>query len=128
MDRPDVAAADRRRSAERVAKNDDTFRQANEEIRDSAEEYELRGRIPFICECADLTCTDLVLLTRREYGGVRSRSTTFFNVPGHEQPFLHALKVVDELPTYVVVEKIGRAAEVVAELEGKDIEEIAGSD
>lgn len=44
-------------SAERIAQNDATFRAANEKIAASAEDYDLAGQVPFICECAEAGCT-----------------------------------------------------------------------
>ena len=48
---------------ERIAKNDAKFREANERISAAAEEHAVEGmRIPFICECADPTCMEIVRL------------------------------------------------------------------
>ena len=43
---------------ERIARNDSTFRDANEKIAKAAGEYELVEEVPFICECATESCTD----------------------------------------------------------------------
>src|SRR5205823_14851784 len=45
--------------AERIARNDATFRQANEEIERAAEPLGIEP-IPFLCECADERCTEIV--------------------------------------------------------------------
>ena len=72
--------------AEQVARNDAIYRAANERIEAAAEEYEVAGPIPFICECADATCTNVVLLTLTQYERIRGHPTHFLNLPGHELP------------------------------------------
>jgi hypothetical protein len=103
--------------AERIARNDARFREANEHIRDSAVEYEMKGLLPFICECARPRCTDIAQLTLEEYEQIRARSTQFLNVIGHEDAAEDAAVEVSRNDRYVVVEKVGRAAEITAELD-----------
>ena len=74
-------------NAEQVARNDAVYREANERIRSAAVECGVNGQVPFICECADPECRAILLLTLPEYEEIR------------------------------VVEKIGRAAEIVEELD-----------
>ena len=70
---------------ERVAANEATFRAANERIRDKAIELDQAGDfVPFICECADTGCTDLIQMTLSEYEHVRADSHTFTIARGHE--------------------------------------------
>jgi hypothetical protein len=103
--------------AEQVARNDAIYRAANERIEATAEEYAVAGPIPFICECADTTCTDVVLVTLTQYERIRAHPTHFLNLPGHELPAKEHVDVVRREPAYVVVEKQGRAAEIVRELD-----------
>jgi hypothetical protein len=106
--------------AVKVAENDATFRNANERIHDTAEALgmdEEAGLLPFLCECADVHCTTLVQLSLSEYEAVRASSVLFVNARGHEVNALGWGRVVDEFDRYTVVEKIGDAAEVVAELD-----------
>jgi len=60
------------RTAERLAGNDATFREANEHIAERAETYRVDGLISFICECAEESCTEIVRLTMDEYAHVRA--------------------------------------------------------
>jgi hypothetical protein len=62
------------------------FRDANEIIRGQAGKLEFRAadRVPFLCECADPSCTDVIRLTLEDYEAVRASSHTFAIVPGHE--------------------------------------------
>jgi hypothetical protein len=104
--------------AERIARNDAAFRRANEGIADTAYEFDVGDqRIPFICECADRDCNEIVQLSVAEYESIRADSTHFMNVPGHQVAAQGWGVVVAENDRFVVVEKIGRAGEVVERLD-----------
>ncbi len=104
--------------AERVARNDAAFREANERIAAFAASIDaVERRLPFLCECADPACTTVVQLSPDEYDGVRSSSIRFINAPGHSRNGEGWARVVEERDGYTVVEKIGEAAELVAELD-----------
>ena len=103
--------------AERIARNDATFREANERINRSAQEYGIRGRIPFLCECADASCTEVVPMTAEEYERVRSDGRDFLNAPGHDAASGAAGEVIVREPRYTVVRTVGRAAELALELD-----------
>ena len=91
---------------ERIARNNYTFREANEKIRARAAEYDAPiERIPFLCECPVPTCTEVLRLTIAEYSGVRAHPDHFFTVPGHEQADADVAHVVSREEGYVVVEK-----------------------
>jgi hypothetical protein len=105
------------RSAERVARNDATFREANERIDEAAEREEMTDRIPFICECAEESCTQIVRLSHQEYESVRTESTHFLNAPGHEVAAGPHAEVVERNQRYLVVRKVGAAADIVDELD-----------
>jgi hypothetical protein len=101
-------------SAERVARNDVIFRDANEKIGERAEALDITDeRVPFLCECADEGCTEVVLLTMDEYSRVREHQTRFINAPGHDRSAGRWAQAVEHHGTYDVVEKVGRAAELV---------------
>lgn len=103
-------------TAERMARNDAVFRDANERIRAAAEGHDLDpGRVPFICECADPGCREIVRLTLAEYQEVRENHRCFLNVPGHEAAEGNA-EVVSGGDRYVIVEKVGEAGAVAEEL------------
>ncbi|HUR16009.1 MAG TPA: hypothetical protein VMZ33_01875 [Candidatus Limnocylindrales bacterium] len=111
-------------SAERVALNDATFRNANEGIEERAESLDV-DPVPFLCECADMTCTEVIRLSLKDYEEIRSDSTHFLNVPGHQVAAGPHGKVVAEREGYVIVQKIGRAGEIVADLDERSAEERA---
>jgi hypothetical protein len=104
-------------TAERVARNDATFREANERIRDSAEEYEMSELVPFLCECPEPSCTEIVQLSLQEYEAIRANPIRFLNARGHEQAAIEHKRVVAQTDGHVIIEKTGRAAEVAAELD-----------
>jgi hypothetical protein len=105
---------------ERIAKNDAAFRDANEKIRDRAAEEGIADRIPFLCECAREDCTEIVWLAAAEYESIRSSPRCFFKAPGHDRYAGRAVRVVREEDGYIVVEKQGRAGEVVEELDPRN--------
>ena len=104
-------------SAERIARNDAIFREANEGISEIAHAGGLR-RVSFVCECADVACRELVPMSLREYGEIRVDSRLFLNVPGHQASAQGWAQVVEKHDRYVVVEKIGPAGEVAEQLDG----------
>jgi hypothetical protein len=113
----DAPAEDQRQStAERVARNDATFREANEKIEEAARGAGLET-VPFICECAEPHCTEIVYLRLSEYERIRAEPTHFVNVPGHEASAMGYARVVERHDGYVVVEKIDEAAEIVKQLD-----------
>jgi hypothetical protein len=59
------------------------FRRANECIRDAAATYGMRDRVPFVCECADVTCTEIVRLSLDEYAELGSRPAGSIRASGH---------------------------------------------
>jgi hypothetical protein len=96
---------------ERVAANEATFRAANERIRDKAIEVEQAGGfVPFICECADTSCTELIQMTLSEYEHVRADPHTFTISPGHEASASE--RVVEDRGRFAVVEKKPPAQEI----------------
>jgi hypothetical protein len=106
-------------SAERIARNDATFRDANERIRVVAEATQLGddALLPFLCECADLQCTTIVQLTGAEYEETRANPRWFVNAHGHQQSSHGWARVVEEFERYTLVEKIGEAGTIAEELD-----------
>src|SRR5438045_8600302 len=102
--------------AERIARNDATFRHANEQIERAAEHADVE-LVPFLCECADERCTEIVRLTLADYEAVRADPRWFLNFPGHERGSRPHVRVVDDRGDYVVVEKLGKAGEIVEDLD-----------
>ena len=89
---------------ERIAQNENAFRELNESIEASVHrrrsEEDLGG---FVCECGDGECEDIVRLPLADYEEVRDDSRLFFVVPGHEAS--DAEDVVRRREGYFVVRK-----------------------
>lgn len=105
-------------SAEKVARNNAAFRGANEEIAVAAEEHGLDdGRpIPFICECSDPRCTEIISLTLTEYERVRSNQRWFAHARGHDSDIPDAVRLLEDHERYALAEKINHAGDVAARL------------
>ena len=93
------------------------IRNANETIEASADRLAILGRIPFVCECANRDCTEIVQLSFDQYEAIRQHPTRFFNISGHERSSVEegAERIVAVADELTVVEKIGVAGEVAAE-------------
>ena len=95
---------------ERIARNESAYRQVNEAIEagraDSGEDVPR----PFVCECGQLGCNQLVELTMREYEAVRANPRHFLMVEGHEIPDVEF--VVERRDRYVVAEKHDHEAQI----------------
>lgn len=102
---------------EQVARNDAIFRDANERIQRAAVQFAGADPVPFICECAEPRCRDVLRLPLAEYERIREHSTWFVVTPGHEATAGDSVEVVEAGDGYHVVEKVGRAAEIAAELD-----------
>jgi len=116
-----------RLTEERIARNDALFRDANERIGTFAAKHDLReDALPFICECADTRCHEIVTLPLDEYERVRSNPRWFVNAPWHQVAARGAATVVEHHSGYVVVEKQGHAGEVAEELAPREGEIVDG--
>lgn len=101
---------------ERLARNEAFFRGVNENIKAVASDFAYpKDTYEFLCECADVGCTDRISLTLGDYERIRSSPVRFVLARGH---------VVDEIENvvrreddHVVVEKRGRAATIAASLD-----------
>ena len=98
-------------SEERAARNEVSFREANEGLEEKRRALDLDGLTPFLCECADPRCTELVRLTLAEYERIRSHANWFVIVVGHE-PGSETAEASDR---YAVVVKEGAARRVAEE-------------
>ena len=89
----------------RVGANEAVFRAVNEEIeslnRSIAQISDLTMHV--VCECADLTCVEQLVMPVSEYERARSESTLFIVKPGHEEPEVE--KIIVRTNHYNVVRK-----------------------
>ena len=103
----------------KLAKNQALFREVNEHISELDAGEPVYGgshrTIGIVCECSKESCTALIDVQVDEYERVRESPARFLICRGHEFPKIE--RVVDMAERYEVVEKIGEAAEIVAELD-----------
>lgn len=99
----------------RVGHNEALFREVNERLRELNESFSVfSGVLEIVCECGNLECVEMLTLSPAEYERIRSSSTWFAVIPGHEIAEVEA--VVAHHGGYDIVEKrLGHAVdEVVA--------------
>ena len=95
----------------RAAESQSLFREVNERVKQVNDGFATVGQVTeWVCECTDTTCTQRVPMTLDEYDGVRGGATRFVVAPGHAS--LDVEVVIATTDRYVVVEKIGRAADI----------------
>jgi hypothetical protein len=105
--------------AGKIALNQSTFRSANERIERAAQSHHFdpNQRVPFICECADPRCRELVMLSLADYEAVRAHPERFFLAAGHEDVDEPHERILEAEQGYVVAEKIGTAGFVAKRLD-----------
>jgi hypothetical protein len=102
----------------RRAHNEALFREVNERVEEVATGLlgygEANGLlIGFICECGQEDCSESLEIRHSRYEAVRSDPRCFLVLPGHED--LDIARVVERHSRFLVVEKIGEAAEIAVE-------------
>jgi len=102
----------KRQSQERAARNEVFFREANEKLGIKRQDLDIEGKTPFLCECADPTCTELVRLSLEQYEHVREHANWFLLAAGHDE---ENEREVEEHDDYVIVEKSGIAGRIAKE-------------
>jgi len=90
------------------------FRSVNERISDLAISHDDAPEQlqAFICECAQIGCTETVHIPLSTYAQVRGDPTTFLVLPGHEDA--EAEEVLVRLPEYLIVRHTTGVAEEIA--------------
>jgi hypothetical protein len=102
----------------RVGENEALFRDVNERINASKQGRTTWVTIsPWVCECADESCTERIMLTVAEYEEVRANSTHFAVAADAKHVPSEAERVIVKHERYWVVEKVGEAAEAAEELD-----------
>ena len=95
--------------AERAARNEEVFRDVNEQIEKGAAQHAVSGSQPFHCECSRASCVETIELTPARYEAIVRERYHFVVIPGHEEPEIE--RVVESDPGFLVVEKTGQARE-----------------
>ena len=87
----------------RVRKNEETFADANEQIRERAERFEFDEAVPFLCECSNVACAATIALPLTTYREARARGDVFILVAGHDDPRVE--RIVGKAAEHILVEK-----------------------
>ena len=95
---------------EEAARRQTLFREVNENIANLTGLQTETGYTLVVCECSLLDCADSLEITTDEYESVRAQGTRFVVVPGHQLDGVE--RVVDGNSRFLVVEKVGHAAEI----------------
>jgi hypothetical protein len=110
-------------SNERTARNEDAFRKANERIERAAAAMDADTGFPFLCECPDPGCVQMVRLTLGQYARIRAHPRRFVVATGHEGQD-DTVKVVERGNGYDVIMKTGDEG---AEVEARASEGVNGN-
>lgn len=103
------------RTTEQIGHDNATFRAANERLDAvaAAQDRAPEEPLPFVCECADPTCTQVIRVPLVEYRRVRSDPRRFLTAPAHEtDAVVDDVQVVEQHDGYFVTENTGPAAAV----------------
>lgn len=87
------------------ARNQRLLREVNDRIAELAGWNET-GVSLFLCECSGRECADALEISAAEYARIRTDTSYFVVLPGHEQPGLE--RIVDRNDRYVVVANEGQ--------------------
>ena len=89
---------------ERLTQNQKTVRGANERLEEAVEaRVDGRGTVPFLCECADIDCTDRIEMTTSDYTAAHIDRHMYVLVAGHAT--VDGEEMVDDLGGYLVMRK-----------------------
>lgn len=103
-------------SEEGKAANQGVFREANERLHRGAinilgpQSAADGAPVPFLCECPNLDCRAVVLLTLDEYEQIRATPEGGLALPGHEDLTIERVTASNE--RFVSTAKVGRAGQV----------------
>jgi len=109
--RPQVESSRNDGREVRAARNQALFRTVNEKMRGLNEAVAaLAEKFTIACECADLTCVEMIEIDPSEYEAVRGEPRQFVVRRGHIYAEIES--IVREGDGYLVVEKLAVAGEV----------------
>jgi hypothetical protein len=101
---------------QRLARNENLFREINERVREIASEHGTDIHLyEFYCECSNTGCTLRVELGLPDYERVRAHGSRFLIAPRHDLPEIE--RIVEQNDGWWVIEKEGEAGEVAKDLD-----------
>ena len=88
----------------KLALNEAMFREVNERLGELNRTFaDLTDRLQVVCECAEMTCAEMIEVPAADYERIRADALLFILVPGHEVTEIE--DVVEVLPGFEVVRK-----------------------
>jgi hypothetical protein len=90
------------------------MREVNDRIIDVLPRPRLTRSLDILCECVHNDCTEWLTVEDGDYEDVRSQPRWFFVRPDHVVPGVE--RIVREGKRFVVVEKVGQAGSIAAEV------------
>lgn len=82
---------------------EESFYDANRRILGVAKELRVDGPVPFLCECSDARCHQVIRMPWLEFESLHRRVSRFVVAPGHSRT--EDERLVTQTETYDVVEK-----------------------
>ena len=107
----DVRARTDSQLADRRARTNALFRDANKQIAAAARQMGV-DPIPLLCECAATRCTTIVRMSALDYQTVRANPRWFFNIPEHEVESGTHARVIADHGSYLIIENLGVAGDM----------------
>lgn len=102
------------------ARNEVAFRDANDKIKAVIDDHDVDLPLaPFLCECGDRACRQLIRVPLDEYREVRESPRRFILARGHDQRDGKETSTIAIHEGFVVVEKAGIAGEIAEERAGE---------
>jgi len=75
-------------------------------------DIDIEGATPFLCECGDPRCTELIRLSLGQYEHVRTHANWFLVATGHDA---EKARTVEGHDGYAIIEKSGIAGRIAEE-------------
>ena len=102
-----------------LAAIESAFRTANDRMRLLADSHRFAPdqRVPFLCECGDPGCREIVMLSIEDYERLRKEPCWFLLLAGHEEAEAKHERIVEAENGYAIVEKVGASGLEAARLD-----------
>jgi DNA-directed RNA polymerase subunit RPC12/RpoP len=102
----------------RLAQNENRARSVNERLERDDSRRDADGVAEFVCECGNADCSQTIAMPIAEYEGIRRNPKRFVVALGHKADAVEV--VVEEKPSYTVVEKVGRPGAIAEDLDDRN--------
>jgi hypothetical protein len=88
---------------------DESGRGVNERLRRivAAHRFEATQRVPFLCECDDPTCREIVMVSLIDYDLVREHPRRFLLAAGHVDAKAAYGRILEAENGYAIIERVG---------------------